>query len=82
MRWKRTRLGFSQTDVNNQYSYSYVNGAKRNSHCVADSKVAYGHKITVFVILEKKQFMAAREKIIEYKCTNLRLPLYYILIDL
>jgi hypothetical protein len=25
-------------DVNNQYSY--VKGAKRNSHCVADSKVA------------------------------------------
>ena len=27
-------------DVNNQYSYSYVKGAKRNSRCVADSKVA------------------------------------------
>jgi hypothetical protein len=27
-------------DINNQYSYSYVKGAKRNSHCVADSKVA------------------------------------------
>jgi hypothetical protein len=27
-------------DVNNQYSYSYVKGAKRNSHCVVDSKVA------------------------------------------
>ena len=27
-------------DVNNQYSYSYVKGAKQNSHCVADSKVA------------------------------------------
>ena len=24
----------------NQYSYSYVKGAKRNSRCVADSKVA------------------------------------------
>jgi hypothetical protein len=27
-------------DVNNQYSYSYVKGAKRNSRCVVDSKVA------------------------------------------
>ena len=27
-------------DVNNQYSYSYVKGAKRNSRCVADSKVS------------------------------------------
>jgi hypothetical protein len=27
-------------DVNNQYLYSYVKGAKRNSRCVADSKVA------------------------------------------
>ena len=27
-------------DVNNQYSYSYVKGAKQNSCCVADSKVA------------------------------------------
>ena len=26
-------------DVNNQYSYSYVKGAKRNSCCVADSTV-------------------------------------------
>jgi hypothetical protein len=26
-------------DVNNQYLYSYVKGAKRNSRCVADSKV-------------------------------------------
>ena len=33
---------------------SYVKGAKRNSRCVADSKVAYGHKNYVFVILEKK----------------------------
>jgi hypothetical protein len=33
MRWKRTYL-------NNQYSYSYVKGAKRNCRCVADSKVA------------------------------------------
>jgi hypothetical protein len=31
-------------DVNNQYLYSYVKGAKRNSRCMADSKVAYGHK--------------------------------------
>ena len=29
-------------DINNQYSY--VNGAKRNSRCVADSKLAQGHK--------------------------------------
>ena len=28
-------------DVNNQYSYSYVKGAKRNSRFVADSKVAH-----------------------------------------
>jgi hypothetical protein len=27
-------------DVNNQYSYSYVKGTKRNSRCVADSKIA------------------------------------------
>ena len=27
-------------DVNNQYSYSYVKGAKRNSRCVANSTVA------------------------------------------
>ena len=27
-------------DVNNQYSYSNVKGDKRNSRCVADSKVA------------------------------------------
>jgi hypothetical protein len=27
-------------DVNNQYSYSYLKGAKQNSHCVAYSKVA------------------------------------------
>jgi hypothetical protein len=27
-------------DVNNQYSYSYVKGVKRNSRCVVDSKVA------------------------------------------
>jgi hypothetical protein len=28
-------------DVNNQYSYSYVKGAKRNSRYVGDSKVAF-----------------------------------------
>ena len=28
------------TTVNNQYSYSYVKGAKWNRRCVADSKVA------------------------------------------
>jgi hypothetical protein len=27
-------------DVSNQYSYSYVKGAKRNNRCVDDSKVA------------------------------------------
>ena len=27
-------------EVNNQYLYSYVKGAKRNSRCVVDSSVA------------------------------------------
>jgi hypothetical protein len=32
-------------DVNNLYSYSYVKGAKRNSHCVADSKDHKNYRI-------------------------------------
>jgi hypothetical protein len=39
--------------VNNQYSYSYVKGAKRNSRCVAILRSPRVIKITVFVILEK-----------------------------
>ena len=60
MRWKRTHLGFSPTDVNNQYSYSYVNGAKRNSHCVA--KVAYGHKNYRICHFRKETIHGSSEK--------------------
>ena len=40
-RWMfRPSLTWNFDDENNQYSYSYVKGAKRNSRCVAYSKVA------------------------------------------
>jgi hypothetical protein len=32
--------GRFRDDINNQYSYSYVQVAKRNRRCVADSKIA------------------------------------------